>query len=294
MRFRQISLTAAALISKLMLAADLPEELFPGIHRYSDQDLRLQGIAALYPNRVCFDSPRIQPADRHRRAASIETIEPAITYLRIYRFDEAIESLRQQLQTESLIIDLRFTQSPELELEFFDLLAEHSLTQHLEVIGTTEDFDLSTVESTEHRDARQTPPLVLINRHTTGPFEACIDYLQASGQIVCVGDSTGGQTGSYTQHRNYWLLAAEVRQRASNSLIGVGVRPRIQVQTEPEEDYISYHLYETGSDLQRLIGVRLSSENDNDEDPQAAALDQILVKAVDILAALQILQDYQP
>ncbi|MFT6059959.1 MAG: hypothetical protein ACJAS5_001404, partial [Lentimonas sp.] len=69
--------------------------------------------------------------------------------------------------------------------------------------------------------------------------------------------------------------------------------PRIRLESDAKENYLSYHLYEAGTDIMQLLR---NEDSSSDRDPIGEAEsssiepDRILQRGVDIIAALQILQ----
>lgn len=273
-------------------AQGLDTALFPSLRDYSDEAIRLHGLAALFPNRVLFEDPQLEIHSESRVAARVEDLPRAIKYIRLYRLDEAKSVLAEFQMQSALILDLRFLKSNHTAMDTLSCFATTQQAKTLTTVGTVP-ADLSTsgeVSST----VRDAPVIVLCNRETAGPFEAVLHQLQAAGTIIAVGESTAGRTGFYSKaSAKAWILCGEVRPDSDTSMVGVGFEPRIRLESNAKENYLSYHLYEAGTDiLQLLRNEDSSSDNDPPIEADSSSIepDRILQRGVDIIAALQILQ----
>lgn len=293
-RLCSLRLPALCLCGGLAIAAPLSPALFPGLDQYTDDELRLHGLASLYPERILFNAPERHVPDRSQRAASAETLQNSIAYLRIYRFDEAVEALNAQLNAPSLIIDLRYAQSRGVELEFFDRLSPDPLPTQIQCTGNPNAFSLNAITQHPRRTPELAPPVILINAQTAGPFEAALQALQHSGAILCVGSSSAGKTAHYKRQSDHWIIDAEIQAKTLPSLIPDGLTPRIPVSVEAEHDFIAYQLYESGSELIDLLPTPNTHEHTSVAPSSDQPVDHILHRGIEIVAALQILRDYQP
>jgi len=266
--------------------------LFPSLHDYSDEAIRLHGLAALFPDRVLFEQPQLEIHSESRVAARVEDLPRAIKYIRLYRLNEAKSVLAEHQTQAALILDLRFLKSNHTAVDTFSGFATAKQAQTLTTVGTVPaDLSISGEASSTVRDF---PAIVLCNRETAGPFEAVLHQLQAAGEIIAVGESTAGRTGFYSKaSANAWILCGEIRPDSDTSLVGVGFEPRIRLESDAKENYLSYHLYEAGTDILQLLRNEDSS-SDSDQageaDSRSIEPDRILQRGVDIIAALQILQ----
>jgi sulfur carrier protein ThiS len=135
--------------------------------------------------------------------------------------------------------------------------------------------------------------IVLCNRETAGPFEAVLAKLQQHGAIIGVGEATAGRTGFYEKSDHHtWILHGEIRPDEATSLVGTGFQPRIQLEINSEENYLSYHLYEAGTTIEQLLSQKNTMPNNEAMEVEGVLIkpDRILQRGVDIIAALQILQ----
>lgn len=266
--------------------------LFPSLRDYSDEAIRLHGLAALFPNHVLFEQPQLETTSESRVAARVEDLPRAIKYIRLYRLDEA-KSVLAEFQTHSaLILDVRFLKSNHTAMDTLSCFATAKQAKTLTTVGTVP-ADLST-SGEASSTVRDSPVIVLCNRETAGPFEAVLHQLQAAGAIIAVGEPTAGRSGFYRKaSANAWILCGEVRPDSDTSLVGVGFEPRIRLESDAKENYLSYHLYEAGTDiLQLLRNEDSSSDSDPAREADSSSIepDRILQRGVDIIAALQILQ----
>jgi hypothetical protein len=266
--------------------------LFPALSDYGDEAIRLHGLAALFPNHVLFEEPQLETTSESRVAARVEDLPRAIKYIRLYRLDEA-KSVLAEFQTHSaLILDVRFLKSNHTAVDTLSGFATAKQAKTLTTVGTVP-ADLST-SGEASSTVRDSPVIVLCNRETAGPFEAVLHQLQAAGAIIAVGEPTAGRSGFYRKaSANAWILCGEVRPDSDTSLVGVGFEPRIRLESDAKENYLSYHLYEAGTDiLQLLRNEDSSSDSDPAREADSSSIepDRILQRGVDIIAALQILQ----
>jgi hypothetical protein len=267
--------------------------LFPSLRDYNDEEIRLHGLAALFPDRVLFEQPQLETRSESRVATRVEDLPRGIKYIRLYRLDEA-KSVLAEFQTQSaLILDLRFLKSNDTAVDILGSFATAKQAKTLTTVGAVP-ADLSTSGETS-TTVRDSPVVVLCNRETAGPFEAVLHQLQAAGAIIAVGQSTAGRTGFYSKaSANAWILSGEIRPDSHTSLVGVGFQPRIRLESDAKENYLSYHLYEAGTDILQLLRNENSSSTDSDQASEADSdiiePDRILQRGVDIIAALQILQ----
>ncbi|CAA6693810.1 MULTISPECIES: S41 family peptidase [unclassified Lentimonas] len=298
MTVRQLLRTAVICVAAASSQAQgLDEALFPGLDRHSDESIRLHGLAQLYPGRVLFEAPQLTTVTESRVATRVEDLPREIKYVRLYRLDEAQAVLEAFQSHQALILDFRFLKSEDTAIDLFDHFATTGWTQELTTIGTVP-AGLIETDLNDSYTLRDTPVIVLCNRETAGPFEAILHTLQGNGSIIAVGEPTAGHTGFYEPTvPNAWILNGEIRPDHDTSLVGSGFLPRIQIALNAEANYLTYHLYEAGTDITQLLrkANQTTAQSDdtlNDHDIPIET-DQILQRGVDIIAALQTLQ-HQP
>ncbi len=274
-------------------AHGLDVELFPSLSQYDDEAIRLHGLATLFPGRVLFEDPQLATTTESRVATRVEDLPRAIKYIRLYRLDEAKAVLAEFQAHPALILDVRFLKSERAAVDALDAFTTSQTLHNLTTVGSVPaDLIKLSDGSTTQRD---TPAIVLCNRETAGPFEAVLHQLQQTGAIIAVGEATAGRTGFYkkTAH-NAWLLNGELRPDNDTSLVGVGFQPRILLEIDAEENYLSYHLYEAGTSITQLLRQENHTTADSYEKLESENVliesDRILQRGVDIIAALQILQ----
>ena len=268
-------------------------ELFPSLSDYGEEAIRLHGLAKVFPGRVVFEDPKLITSAESRVATRVEDLPRAIKYIRLYRLDEAEAVLTEFQAHPALILDFRFLKSEHAAVETFACLAPEQWIDGLTTVGTVPN---GLIKASEDATApRNTPAIVLCNRETAGPFEAILHKLQESGAIIAVGESTAGRTGFYEQaEHGAWILSGEIRPDSDTSLVGVGFQPRIQLELDAEESYLSYHLYEAGTTMTQLLRKENATDKESHQategDSALIEPDRILQRGVDIIAALKILQ----
>lgn len=273
--------------------------LFPALDNYDSEEIRLHGLAALYPGRVLFQDPSLSlnTASEPRDAARVENLPRDITYIRVYRLEQAQAVLRAQQQQPALIIDFRYLKSELAAVDILDVFERNACLRGLTTTGQVPEQLIATTSRSDASKApqRRIPAIVLCNRETAGPFEASLERLQRAGSIIVVGEPSAGRTGFYRKTKyQAWILHGEIRPDAKTSLVGTGVQPRIHITTSAEDNYSSYHRYEAGTSLVHLLrdANQPSTEPDNQE-PLAIdniGPDRVLQRGVDIITALQVLE----
>ncbi len=289
-----LSTTVVCVTAACSQAHGIDEALFPDLNTHSDEAIRLHGLAQLYPGRVLFEAPQLTSTTESRVATRVEDLPREIKYIRLYRLDEAQSVLEAFQAHHALILDFRFLKSKQTAIHLFDAFATTGWTQGLTTVGTVPEGLIQTKLNNSYT-LRDTPVIVLCNRETAGPFEAVLHRLQQNGSIIAVGESTTGHTGFYEKTEpNAWILNGEIRPDRDTSLVGSGFQPRIQIAINAEQNYLTYHLYEAGTDITLLLRQENQNKAHSDEslDDKNAPIetDQILQRGVDIIAALQTLQ----
>ncbi len=290
---RSIQLIASLLLATSQLTAaahELDPALFEGIGEHSDSEVRLRGLAALYPGRVLFDEPILTGNQERSEAARVETIRDEISYIRVYRLEDAIETIEQHLAEPALILDLRYVQSAVLASELSFRLDRAESYKQLTSVGSlpSDTAAALAVEVDSATAVRTSPVVVLCNRETAGPVEALLHNLQTQGAVTAIGEATAGRTGFYKAIDGpIWLLNGEIRPEANTSLVGHGFVPRIKVSLTPQQNYTAYHWYEAGSSLEQILEGMPTEDGELDA---REAIDPVLQRGVEIVAALQILQ----
>ena len=272
-------------------AHGLDAELFPSLSQYDDEAIRLHGLAQLFPGRVLFEDPQLATTTESRVATRVEDLPRGIKYIRLYRLDEATAVLKEHKPHPALILDFRFLKSELAAVNTFGAFVTTPWIDELTTIGSTPDGLIEPIANSVAQ--RDTPVIVLCNRETAGPFEAVLHQLQQIGAIIAVGEPTAGRTGFYQQtEQQAWVLNGELRPDSDTSLVGIGFQPRIQLEINAKENYLSYHLYEAGTDITQLLRQedRIESHEPLESDSVLIEPDRILQRGVDIIAALQILQ----
>ncbi len=272
---------------------DLNSDLFPGITNYSDTDLQLNGIARLYPDRVRFTSPERKSASQRPTATAVEKLPRDITYIRIYRLEEAFANSDIYAETAALILDLRYVHSNSIGAGLAALFPEKEDLKIVNHLGNIPNSVESEISSKLHvSQKREHPIIVLVNRHTAGPFEATLSNLQSEGLAIVVGEKTAGSTGFYKKiNPSTWILDGEVLPTKGTSIVGIGLSPRITLETNPKSCYLSYQLYEAGTPLEKILGKStVKKTTPEDEGTDAPILsDPALKRGLETIEAMKVL-----
>ncbi|MGJ8652935.1 MAG: hypothetical protein ACSHX8_06640 [Opitutaceae bacterium] len=283
-----------------LLPADtqIDTEFFPGLDDQSDETIHLHGLASLYPGTILFKTPELLTRSQRQEAAKVEDLPNKIAYVRIYRLEEAISAIRKTVDTPALILDLRYLQAESLGAELASLLSSEPRIESLTAIGKVPaSIEEALGELSISATKRTYPAIVLCNRETAGPFEAILHILQKNGSIIGVGEATAGRTGFYKKAKDQiWVIEGELRPTQNTSLINTGFVPRIEIDATPESNYMSYHIYEAGTPISRvlrkenLLATDDTEDSTEDADAEKFEPDHVLQRGVDIVAALQVLQ----
>jgi hypothetical protein len=287
---------AAALFA---LPPDVDPALFPGLATHSDADLQLAGLSVLYPGRVLSAPPLTpNPGDAGRAPLSLE-LPHQLPYLRVYDLAAAQPKLAALLAAHpALILDLRYVVANVPAAEAFaGTLARAGLpAAPLHALG-----DFPAPAPLPAASAKTAPPLILalVNRQTAGPLEAWLAVFQTGQDLLTVGSPTAGQPSLYHPTSStppLYIITGEL-QPASGSIIGAGLAPRFPVEVTPEQNYRAYAELERGLDLTALLRsnrpVAPSPATNTPGPPPTPkeddATDPVLQRAVDVVAALQLL-----
>ena len=110
--------------------------LFPSLRDYSNEAIRLHGLAALFPDRVLFEQPQLEIHSESRVAARVEDLPRAIKYIRLYRLNEAKYVLAEFQTHSALILDLRFLKSNYTAVDTLSAFATAKQAKTLATVGT--------------------------------------------------------------------------------------------------------------------------------------------------------------
>jgi len=296
-------------VTALPLPPNVNAELFPGADGHSATDAEVAGVAALYPGRVLHTPPRINdPANAGRAPKTTDLLTPhEVTYIRIYDLEASINEIAKNLKKPALILDFRYVVADEV--------ASRKLAEALNKAGLDsapvhgvgamlEPEPLSAVSATD-KDHPKPVVLAIVNRLTAGPLEAWLEAFQEKESVQAVGEPTAGQPAifrTYDGHPDYFIIQGELRPE-SGSIVGTGLQPRFSVETTLEQNYLAYSRVERGTvDVANMLrhehtAVAATASGTSagilaQQQSAAAAMeagDPVLQRAVDVVAALQVL-----
>ncbi len=251
-----------------------PPEFFPEADTLTKNDIFIEGLKSYFPNRVYRERPELNPGpDTEPR---IENMMAGVTYIRVYNLASALPILERELPNGTLVIDLRNVQADrDRALQFCSLLAiDEGITLSLIELHQAEDSDATgetlAIEPAVIRRPLQ-PVFTLTNRDTAGPVEAVLAELKDRGQIISIGTSTAGRTGSFRrvmEDPSLYVLSGELRPGSGVSLLKTGFVPSVNIAVSPDDDRAAYQAMEDGKSLRALV----RSENDHNSDDLVEAL----------------------
>lgn len=312
-------------VAALPLPADISSDLFPGGNQKTSPEIELAGMMALYPERILHGQPRVNdPANKDRQPRIVELRRDVTYYMRIYDLGAALPEIAAYLAKPGLILDLRYVTADAKSSEAFaDLLSKAGLpSAPLHGIGAMREPEPPPGPATTDKD--HSPPVVLamVNGQTSGPLEAWLEVFQEKESVLAVGTTTEGQPATYREFKGqpgYSIIDGELRPE-SGSLVGLGLKPRFLVEVTPQESDVAYFIVEHGTvDIVNMLrqertvaaatvtpaatgGAPANNGNTNGPTsplstpaiPQtttviAEARDPVLQRAVDVVAALQVL-----
>src|SRR5690606_24006864 len=118
------------------------------------------------------------------------------------------------------------------------------------------------------------------------------------GSVIVVGENTAGRTGFYEEIQSGdWKIHGELRPGPNHSLVPAGIKPRISVALSPEAQDRGYFLYEAGTKIEPLVrqperatAAVEDAPDESEKVEESAGTDPILQRGLEIVAALQVLQ----
>jgi len=291
----------------LALPPGVDPTLFPDVDKVSAEEIELAGLASLYQGRILHEAPHtIDEADQGREAKAYD-LPRNLTYLRVYDLDLALPKIKQLLDDKpALILDLRYVWADAKTAENFAAALSaaglDNATVHHEGEAMPEPAKLPI------RDSKETKPvpvvLALVNGMTAGPLEAWLAAFQEKESMLLVGTTTAGQPAHYkpiVAHPGYYIIDGELLP-VSGSLVGNGVKPHFPVDVTPQQSYTEYHFLENRDDIATLLrrdpapaaapakpATTAAPAPIPQSVPVAEISDPVLQRAVDVVAALQVL-----
>jgi hypothetical protein len=288
--------------------------LFPDAAARPPSEIELAGLSVLYPGRVLREAPLTGDVGNEGRAPQVWELgrgdQPHwVTLVRIYDLGTAGPKLGELLTRANVILDLRYVSGNATDAESFaGILSKAGLASvPMQAAGAlTAPADLPHGTVAEAHPLTAPPILVLTNGKTAGPIEAWLAAFQAKESLLAVGTPTAGQPGVYKAAdatSPYYVLAGEL-QPGARSIAGTGLQPRFPVEVMPEQNFRAYTDVEHGTEPATLLrrdtlttqaqiappGNAAPTANvANSQSAKEESGDPVLQRAVDIVAALQLL-----
>ncbi len=293
-------------VAAVPLPPGVSPDLFPGAADVPTAEVQLAGIAALYPGHILHAPPLANDPANTGRAPLISDLPRNTTYLRIYDLGAAhtLQSLSDALaKYPAVILDLRYVVADEKAAAAFAQVLSRAGLASAPLHGLGEMPEPDALPGPGVQDANHTPPVVLamVNGKTAGPLEAWLEVFQEKESMLAVGTTTAGQPGIYDKYLgfpDYYIIKGEL-QPESGSLVGIGLKPRFLVEVTPEQNYLAYTSVERGTvDIASMLRHDRTTAVATPAGTGAAATtttttveaaDPVLQRAVDVVAALQVL-----
>lgn len=297
-------LLSAALLA---LPPGVDPTLFPDVDKVTTEEIELAGLASLYPGRILHETPHTLDANDQGRKPAAYDLPRNLSYLRVYDLGASLPQIAQLLADKpALILDLRYVCADAKAAEgFAGVLSAAGLDYNL-VHG--EGDTMPEPGKLPTRDPKITKPtpvvLALVNGMTAGPVEAWLEAFQEKDSVLLVGTPTAGQPAHYKPipaNPGYFIIDGELLP-VSGSLVGSGVKPRFPVDVTPEQSYDTYFFVERGGVITTLLRhdtnttpapAKPATTATPAPIPQSVPVEEIadpvLQRAVDVVAALQVL-----
>lgn len=237
------------------------ESLYPGLASVSDDELRLAGIAALYPGRIRHGVDSAVVAVPEVRKTVVVKLPGGVDYVRPYDF--MTDDLVARVGKVPLIVDCRYLASDHSRLPDVRRMGEALRGGRPVVLDELGRYSDSGSGSTAASGAGESPAttranspvLVLVNGATSGPIEAVLSALQRQGDVELVGVASAGSTGRFLPPvAGRSVLAGEIRAARGESLLGVGVTPAHRVDLDPKAEFLVWQLMARGVSPASMLG----------------------------------------
>lgn len=309
-------------VSALPLPAGVDSDLFPGAADKTSAEVELAGIMSLYPGHILHGpANKVDPANIGRPPRIVELRRDVIYYMRIYDLNAALSEIATYLSKPGLILDLRYVTADAKSSEALAVILHKAGLPSTPVHGVGVISDPEPMPAIATGEKEHTPPVVLamVNRQTSGPLEAWLMAFQEKEGVLAVGTPTAGQPATYTGYTDqpgYFIINGELRPE-SGSLVGTGLIPRFLVDVTPQQNDVAYFSVEHGTvDILNMlrqertvttttVAAPTTSGNTTPVSTPSSqtapvstqqsttivteARDPVLQRAVDVVAALQVL-----
>jgi hypothetical protein len=302
------------LLSAVLLALPpgIDPALFPDVDKLPAGEIELAGLASLYQGRILHEAPHTLDDQDKGREPKLYALPRNLNYLRVFDLGKALPQIGEQLkENPALILDLRFVWADAKDAaDFAGVLSQAGLEYddvHAEGDGLPEPGKLPAPDP---KDTKPAPVvLVLVNGLTAGPLETWLAAFQQKESVLLVGTPTAGQSAHYKpmpDHPGYYIIDGDLLLgpvSSSISLVGKGVQPRFLVDVTPEQSYTAYHFLDNRDDIATLLRhdattpapapAKIATPALSAPIPQSVPTqeisDPVLQRAVDVVAALQVL-----
>ncbi len=295
-------------LAALPLPPETNPDLFPGADQYSAAEVELAGMMALYPGHILHGPPRDNDPANTTRPPKMAQLPREVYYLRIYDLGASLTQIAQCLNQQLVILDFRYVTADAAASEAFaGLLAKAGLASApVHGIGSIKEPEPLPPAKAEDKDHPPPVVLALVNGQTSGPLEAWLEAFQEKESVLAVGAPTAGQPGKYDKYDGqpgYFIITGELRPE-SGSLTGVGLKPRFLVDVTPQQNDVAYFTVERGTvDVSTMLrrerttttaapaatGNTTTAPATQSVTVTTEASDLVLQRAVDVVAALQVL-----
>lgn len=234
------------------LRGALPKDIFPEGTIEPTDDAGWSELAARFPHLL----KRVESAGASSPTSPPPTrisLREHMDYLRIRRVASDLIVLENALETQMLVLDLRYVWADLPDAVKLGALLARS-TLNIQTVSPT-DAATTTIEPAQKRAPKQAV-VVLVNHGTSGALEVVLDALQAAGDILLVGARTAGDTGVFSDQavaEGWRSIGGQMQRAGGPNLLGVGVEPRLTIATDEASDETAYLALDSGTPIVTLL-----------------------------------------
>jgi hypothetical protein len=253
-----------------------PVELFPGVEDLDESELLLEALQDHFPGRV-LDEPPARPLESRGEPSGREG-DAGVSYIRVGNLGKAMAWIQRGLTQSVALIDLRYVHASLDDSIALGALLAGSDELAFDLVGQYGPADGPGLSdrltvANHDPDAGGATVIVLTNNLTSGPLEAVLAELQANRRILIVGTRTAGLTATHRRipgNPGWYAVSGEIRPDSTGSLIGIGIDPAIQVETDPEAEAAAY----AGFDPERPLSTILEQAVEKERFDEARLLEE--------------------